>query len=269
MNFAWLVSPLGVLSLIAVTWLLGLWWWAARRRSRSVGVFCKIGLTLALLGGETELAHQLGGLLQAGGVVENAPAALALVTSLVVAGLLLSLFWTPQIARLLLSPLTHLLDGGQEPPVRQPAYSAAIFQRQHQRPREAILRIREQLAEFPNDYKGILLLAHIQAEDLEDLPAAESTVRRFCQAPGVPEAQALAALTQLADWHLNRTAEVDAGLAVMVELMTRFPHAEISRRITQRLGRSTDWFTASGIPSEAGSGSEQKSAGSRKGHRAG
>jgi hypothetical protein len=194
-------------------------------------------LTVALLGGEFWLIHKINGSLHAGPVAGNSAAVFWLVASVAVTGMGLSLIWTPHLSSLLISPLTNLFDGGSQPPELKPAYSAARSQRQANRPLEAIVVIRAQLAKFPHDLTGVLLLAEIQAEDLGDLPGAELTLRRFCGSARVPEAQVIAALKRLADLHLNKTDDVDAALAVMEELMTRFPEAEISRRTAQRLGR--------------------------------
>jgi len=94
--------------------------------------------------------------------------------------IVLSFMWTPHISELLFSPLTNLFDGGHEPPEPKPYYSAVMAKRNRGHPLEALVAVREQLAKFPTDFEGVLLLANIQAEDLNDLPGAEITLNNFC-----------------------------------------------------------------------------------------
>ena len=147
----------------------------------------------------------------------------------------LSYMWTPHISEVLFSPLTNLFDGGREEPEKKPHYSIAIAKRKNNRPLEAIVAIREQLAKFPTDFEGVLLLANIQAEDMSDLPGAEITLNHFCELPDVPDRQVVAALTQVADWHLKRTADMDAARAALQKIVARFPDTEVALRAEQRL----------------------------------
>jgi tetratricopeptide (TPR) repeat protein len=147
----------------------------------------------------------------------------------------LSIMWTGQISEMLFSPLTSLFDGGHEAPDKKPYYSVAQARRKRNHPLEAIVAIREQLAKFPNDFEGVLLLANIQAEDLNDLPGAEITLNHFCDSPGAPDRQVVAAWTQLADWHLKKAADVDSARAALQKIVARFPDTEQSLRAEQRL----------------------------------
>jgi hypothetical protein len=149
--------------------------------------------------------------------------------------IVLSIMWTPHISEMLFSPLTNLFDGGQEEMEKKPYYSSVLARRNHGHPLEAIVAVREQLAKFPNDFEGVLLLAKIQAEDLNDLPGAEITLNKFCNSPGVPDRQVVAALTLLADWHLKKTVDVEAARAALQQIVERFPGTEQALRAEQRL----------------------------------
>ena len=92
----------------------------------------------------------------------------------------LSYMWTPHLAEMMSNPLTNIIDGGIEEPEPKPYYSIAISKRKMNKPLEAIVAIREQLAKFPNDFEGVSLLASIQAEDMKDLQSAEITFDHFC-----------------------------------------------------------------------------------------
>src|SRR5262245_10023611 len=88
----------------------------------------------------------------------------------------LSLMWTPHLGAALSKPLTSLYDGGDEEPELRPFYSVAMAKQKRGLYLEAVAEVRKQLARFPTDVEGQLLLAQIQAENLNDLQAAEATI---------------------------------------------------------------------------------------------
>lgn len=227
----------GLLSGLGLAFGLWLFYRVLQRSDSPARVVFKGLLTVALLAGDLFLIHRINGSLHEGTVTGNFTPVFLAVVSVAGVGVVLSILWAPHLGSFLISPLTDLFDGGHEPPVPRPAYSAALSQRKNNRPLAAVVAIREQLAKFPNDFKGVMLLADIQAEDLADGPGAILTLRRFCDTPGVPEPQVLAALKRLAGLYLDKDADVDAGLAIMEEIMARFPDAKISQRTAQRLGR--------------------------------
>ncbi len=149
--------------------------------------------------------------------------------------MVINIVWRHSIIELISKPLTNIFDGGSEPPEPKPVYSIALAKRKSNRPLEAIVVIREQLAKFPKDFEGVMLLANIQAEDLNDLPGAEITLNKFCGSPEAPDRQVVAALTQLADWHLKKAADVDAARAALQKIIERFPGSEVALRAEQRL----------------------------------
>jgi len=149
-------------------------------------------------------------------------------------GVVLSYMWTPQIGEWIASPLTSLFDGGHEPPDQKPFYSIALTKRNRGKPREAVEEIRRQLARFPNDLEGVMLLGRIQVEDLNDLAGAELTLNHFCDWPDAPEKQVAAALTQLADWHM-KNADVESARAMLQKIVERYPDTETALLAQQRI----------------------------------
>jgi tetratricopeptide (TPR) repeat protein len=150
-------------------------------------------------------------------------------------GVVLSIMWTPHLSELLAKPITSAIDGGNEPPEPKPYYSIAQTKRKLNHPLEAIIAIREQLAKFPNDYEGIMLLAAIQAEDTKDLASAEITLNHFCDQPNPPPRQFAAAMTQLADWHIKLAQDFDSARATLEKIIARFPDTELSLQASQRI----------------------------------
>jgi tetratricopeptide (TPR) repeat protein len=100
---------------------------------------------------------------------------------------------------------------------------------------EAVVEIRKQLARFPNDFEGVILLAGIQAENLQDLPGAEITLNHFCDRPGAPPKQVAAAMNHLADWQLKLMQDADSARAALEKIVMRFPDTELALLAAQRI----------------------------------
>jgi len=154
---------------------------------------------------------------------------------MVVMGVVLSIMWTPHISEWFSRPLTSLYDGGNEPPEPKPYYSIAHARRRRREFLQAVVAIREQLAKFPNDFEGVMLLATIQAEDLQDLPSAELTLYHFCDQPNPPPKQFAAAMNHLADWHIKQAQDFDSARAALEKISARFPDTELSLQAAQRI----------------------------------
>ena len=215
------------LSLFGLGFLVWLFWRALKNSDEPAKLVFKwlvTGLVLWLEFGFAVPAFAAGGL--------GAIFGLGLTGALAMA---FNVIWRNSLLELITKPFTSLFDGGSEPPDPKPAYSSALAKRKSNRPLEAVVAIREQLAKFPNDFEGVMLLAGIQAEDLDDLPGAEITLNHFSDSPDAPDRQVVAALTQLADWHLKKGADVDAARAALQKIVARFPDTEISLRAEQRL----------------------------------
>ena len=155
---------------------------------------------------------------------------------MVFCGVALAGLWAGDIAELFGKPFAALYDGGDTPPEPKPVYSIAISKRKRNKPLEAIVAIREQLAKFPNDYEGTMLLAQIQAEDLKDLPSAEMTLNHFCEWEKAPPKQVAAALTQVADWHLKHYQDADSARAAMERIIEKYPDSDMALVAKQRIG---------------------------------
>ena len=169
------------------------------------------------------------------GFREGGPEALHALILMLVCGLAMAVTWKHSIIEIIANPLTSAIDGGNEPPEPKPYYSVALTKRKLDKPLEAIVEIRKQLAKFPNDFEGVMLLAGVQAEDLKDLPGAEITLDNFCDSPGAPPMQVTAAMNHLADWHLKLAQDADAARVALEKIITRFPDTELSLQAAQRI----------------------------------
>jgi tetratricopeptide (TPR) repeat protein len=220
MNHTFAIVINTVLSLFGLAFVIWLFWRAVKRSDAPLKFALKTGLSLLFVLFCLWLARLMG------------PFGPFLIVFMAI---IMSLAWTPHIAAFLFSPLTNLFDGGHEPPEPKPYYSIAIAKQKQGHPLESIVELRAQLAKFPNDFEGVLLLAGVLAVDMNDLPGAEITLNHFCDSPHAPDRQVVAALTQLADWELKLTQDVDAARAALQKIVTRFPDTEFSLRAEQRL----------------------------------
>jgi hypothetical protein len=164
---------------------------------------------------------------------EGMDAAFAVLESFV-CGLILAIIWRRNLADLLANPVAALFDGGTQPPVPHPAYSVAMARQKQGKFLEAVIEIRHQLAKFPDDVEGQLMLAQIQAEDLHDLPAAELTVQHFCAQPGHAPANIAFALSSLADWYLQNQ-DSDAARLALEKIQELLPDSEHALGAAQRI----------------------------------
>jgi tetratricopeptide (TPR) repeat protein len=224
---------------VALIFVLGVVGWlfvrALKRSDDPSKQIFKCILSAALVIGEIFFARSASRSLVVGGGFANSGSAFVLVTSIAIVGIVLGIIWAPHIGELLARPLSSLYDGGTEPPEPKPYYSIARARRQRREFLQAVVAIREQLAHFPNDFEGVMLLAGIQAEDLQDLSGAEITLNHFCDQPNPPPRQFAAAMNQLADWHLKLAQDADSARTALEKIIVRFPDTELSLQAAQRI----------------------------------
>jgi tetratricopeptide (TPR) repeat protein len=150
-------------------------------------------------------------------------------------GLVLAIAWRRNLANLVADPIASLYNGGNEPPDPHPFYSVARARQKQGRYLEAVEEIRKQLARFPTDVEGQLLLAEVQAENLKDLPAAEQTIEGFCQQPGHAPQNLTFALYSMADWHLKVGQDPQAAQRFLQQVIQLLPDTEFALGAAQRI----------------------------------
>ena len=161
--------------------------------------------------------------------------AFVVVVSCAICGIVLGLVWGSDIATFLGRPLTGLFDGGGQEVVPQPFYSIAEARRKQGKYPESIAEIRKQLARFPGDFTGLLMLAEIQAEQLNDLAGAQATIDRLLiESERRPMNWALA-LNRLADWHLKVGRDPEGARVALERVEELFPETEQAYMARQRL----------------------------------
>jgi TolA-binding protein len=142
--------------------------------------------------------------------------------------------WAPMIGEWVARPFAQLYDGGDIEPDLRPLYSIAIGYRKRGNYDKAIAEVRRQLAQFPQDFEGRMLLAEIQEKDLQDLPAALETIDYILTFPELAPKNAAYALTRVADWQLERS-DRDAAQAALERIIERLPDTEEAQIAAQRI----------------------------------
>jgi outer membrane protein assembly factor BamD (BamD/ComL family) len=142
--------------------------------------------------------------------------------------------WAPHIAGALFRPLTSAFDGGDDEAEAQPLYSQAEAMRKRGKFNEAVFAIHEQLQRFPTDITGHMLLAEIQAENMNDLPGAEVTIQRLCAHKNHAPKNIAYALNLLADWHLKYAQDVEAAGAALQRIIDLFPGTDLAQTAANR-----------------------------------
>lgn len=151
-------------------------------------------------------------------------------------GLYFAIIWRKDIAMIVARPFGNLYDGGDEEPDPQAFYSSAEAKRKRGNYNEAIADIRKQLAKFPTDFTGQMLLAEIQAENLNDLSTAGITIQRLLSQPKHAPRNIAYALNTLADWHLKFSADPDPAREALQQIVTFLPDSEFALMAEQRIG---------------------------------
>jgi tetratricopeptide (TPR) repeat protein len=226
----------GDVSLFAIVIGGGAWFYirSLKRAEAPAQMVFKCLFSVVLGAGTFLFDRHLAKMLQGDMLGDFVPAAV-MVGSVAVSGIILGVMWAPQFGNFLCNPITNLMDGGNEEPELKPYYSTARSLRMKGKFLEAVVEVRKQLARFPDDFEGVMLLAGIQAEDLKDLPGAEITLNHFCDRPEAPPKQFAAAMNHLADWRLKLAQDADSARAALEKITTRFPDTELALLAAQRI----------------------------------
>jgi tetratricopeptide (TPR) repeat protein len=150
-------------------------------------------------------------------------------------GWVFAFIWRRNLASMFAKPFADLYTGGDTPPDPTPLYSMAIAQRKRGYYDEAIATVRKELERFPEHFEGELLLAEIQAENLNDLPGAAITIERICNQKGHTPRNIALALNTLADWYLKYNHDLDTARETLQRITDLIPDTEMSVLASQRI----------------------------------
>jgi tetratricopeptide (TPR) repeat protein len=169
------------------------------------------------------------------------------IPSAALGGIMLAIIWRNSLAGLIANPFGNLYDGGTAETDPKPVYSHAQAQRKRGYYQEAFATVRKELVRFPTDIDGQLLMAEIQAENLNDLPGAAISIERICNQPEHTPRNIALALNMLADWYLKLNQDRNAARETLQRIIDLMPDSEMSVLASQRIASlgSTEHLLAS------------------------
>ena len=165
---------------------------------------------------------------------EGIPLLFVLLVSVPIA-IFLGLAWTPTIVNTLVSPLTTALSGDDTVAYEGPAYGQALAKRKRGQYEDAVEAVEAQLEQYPGDFDGLMLKASIQAENLDDLPAAVATIQETLEDPGKVRFNLPVALNKMADWQLTIAGDASAAKRTLETIRAALPGSQAAQFASQRL----------------------------------
>jgi tetratricopeptide (TPR) repeat protein len=154
---------------------------------------------------------------------------------IVFCGAVFAVLWAPSIGAWVAGPLTSALDGGSLPPERRPQLSIAEAHRKRGEYQRAVVALKLQINEFPDDFETRMLLASVLIENLGDFESGRLHVARVVNNPAHPARLRSYALTQLADWELGRGQDPEAARQCFERIRELLPGTEFAMAAAQRL----------------------------------
>jgi TolA-binding protein len=152
-----------------------------------------------------------------------------------VGGILLAIIWGSNVGAWFARPLESLFLGSDTPQENEPHYSIAESLRKKGNYMAALAAIQVELARFPHDFRGRMMLAEVHAVNRRDLDAARAAVQEMINDPASAPEHVAFALNHLSDWELQLAQDPDAARAAIEQIIQRYPDTELAQLAHQRL----------------------------------
>jgi TolA-binding protein len=117
----------------------------------------------------------------------------------------------------------------------EPRYSTAESLRKKGNYPSALSAIQVELARFPHDFRGRMMLAEIHAINRRDLDSAREALRGIINDSASSPDHVAFALNHLSDWELQLAQDPDAARAAIEQIIRRYPDTELAQLAHQRL----------------------------------
>ena len=164
------------------------------------------------------------------------------------AGLCIYMIWASNIVNFFAKPFVDLYTGGSEMPDPEAHFSIAEAKRKRGAYQEAIAEIKNELSQFPNDFRGQMLMAEVQAENLHDLTAARSTIDNLLQQTEHSPNNLAFAINRLADWYIKYGNQTTRAQEVLEWIPRLYPGSEVAFHATQRITKLNPEMPSSNTP---------------------
>lgn len=101
---------------------------------------------------------------------------------------------------------------------------------------EALEEAQEQLAKFKNDFDCYMMIASIQAENMDNLPIAQSLLESLIENnKKLERKQVTYAMNTLADWQLKFGKDPDAAKSTLERIIAKYPDTRASQGAESRI----------------------------------
>jgi tetratricopeptide (TPR) repeat protein len=221
----WALMPIWI-SLAGIGWLV--WRWV-KASDEPIVLLIRLAITVVVMGFTFRTAAL---------AKDEASKIIALLIGCI-AGLIMTFTWRQKFCDFVGDLFASLYTGGNQPVEPTPFYSIANAQRKQGRYADAIERVREQLLRFPTDFQGWMLIAEIQAENLQDLAAASETIQTILSQEGHAPKNIAFALSREADWCLSLGRDREAARASLERIVQLLPDTEQAQAALQRIAHLT------------------------------
>ena len=134
-----------------------------------------------------------------------------------------------------LLPILHFTLPLAQQKKSPPSYSRAIARIKFGKYKDAEREVLNQLENCAEDFDGWLMLAELYANQFNDLPEADRTIRELCAQPNISAFQISLALHRLADWHLKLAADPAGARSALEEISRRLPDTHFARMARLRI----------------------------------
>ncbi len=173
-------------------------------------------------------------------LIKEGPGVVIMVPITVVIFFILGVIWTPTLAKSLISPLTNAFDGGNVEADPVPFYAIAEAKRKRGFYDESISEVRKQLAKFPHDMQGHLMLAELFSEHKEDVNGAIELLEQFFEANELGPVNGAFVLNRLADLQLKFKKDPEKARSYIQRIQAEYPDTDQVDKALQRIAHLQD-----------------------------
>ncbi|MGY8675135.1 MAG: tetratricopeptide repeat protein [Verrucomicrobiia bacterium] len=154
--------------------------------------------------------------------------------------LLYLLLWGGETAEMLSNTFTSGMDrGGKVDKTARLSKAEAL--RKQGRYEEALDEAQAQLKQFKHDFDCYMLIASIQAEDMDQLPVAAALIQSVvARKRKVSKKQMIYALNTLVDWHLKYGKDPDAAVECLEQIVEKAYGSKAAISAEQRIAKMVD-----------------------------
>jgi len=174
------------------------------------------------------------------GLLSSGPGVVIMVPISVFIGFILGILWTPTLVKTLVSPLTSVFDGGNIEAEPVPFYAIAEAKRKRGLYDVSIAEVRKQLAKFPHDMQGHLMLAELFAEDQGDVDGAVECLEQFYAEHELGAVNGAFVLNRLADLQLKFKKNPQQARAYVQRIHSDFHDTDQADKALQRIAHLQD-----------------------------